>query len=63
MNKLVEKTMKFLAGAGALNWGTSEFLDVNVLTYLPSGIISTLAVAAIAASGGFVIYLVWKKRI
>jgi len=63
MNKTLENAMKYLAGIGALNIGTSEFLNVNALSYLPEGIVSTIAVAAIAVSGGFVLYWAWKKKI
>ena len=63
MNKMLERAMKFLAGAGALNWGTSEFINIKALTYVPEGIISTLVIAAIAASGGMVVYWTFKKKI
>lgn len=63
MNKLLEKSMKYLAGIGALNVGTSQFVSIDVLSYIPDGIVRTLATAAIAVSGGFVIYWAWKKKI
>ena len=63
MNKMLERAMKYLAGIGALNWGSSEFINVNALSYLGTGIWHTLGVAAIAVSGGFVVYWAWKKKI
>ena len=63
MNKMLERTMKYLAGLGALNLGTSEFIDINALSYVPAGIFSTLVVAAVAVSGGFVVYWAWQKKI
>lgn len=63
MNKLVERAMKYLAGIGAVNWGTSEFININALTYVPEGIVKTLVVAAIGVSGAFVVYWTFKKKI
>lgn len=63
MNKILESGAKYLAGIGALNWGTSQFIGIDALSYVPTGIIQTLAVAAIAVSGGAIIYWAWKKRI
>ena len=63
MNKMLERTMKYLAGIGAINLGTSEFIDVNLLSYVPEGIFSTLVLGAVAISGGFVVYWAWNKKI
>lgn len=63
MNKMLERAMKYFAGIGALNWGTSEFLNINALSYVPDGIFRTAAIAAIAASGAFVVYWTFKKKI
>lgn len=63
MNKMLERAMKYLAGIGAINVATSEFIDINVLNYVPDGIITTLVIAAIGVSGAFVVYWAWKKKI
>lgn len=63
MNKNLQKAMKYLAGIGALNWGSSEFLNLNLLSYVPDGFLSTVVVAFIAISGGFVVYWAWNKKI
>lgn len=63
MNKMLEKAMKYFAGIGALNWGTSEFVNFNVLDFVPDGIVKTLVIAAIAVSGASVVYWTFKKRI
>jgi len=63
MNKLVERTMKYLAGIGAVNIGLSEFINIDLLSYVPAGIFSTAVIALVAASGGFVVYWAWQKKI
>ena len=63
MNKMIETGAKVLAGVGALNWGLAKFVNVDVLSYVPSGIINTVVVAVIAASGALVLYLVYQKKI
>lgn len=61
-NKMIDTTAKVLAGAGAANWGLDK-LGFNLLSYLGTGIFSTIALWAIAASGAYVVYLVFKKKI
>lgn len=63
VNKIVDKAAKILAAAGALNWGLVEFVKFDLLSLAPAGIIHTLAVAAVAVSGGYVLYELYKKRI
>ena len=63
MDKMLERSMKYLAGIGAVNWGTSEFININLLSYVPEGIAKTIAIGAIAVSGGFVLYWAWNKKI
>jgi len=63
MNKLLERSMKYVAGIGALNIGTAEFLNFDVLSFVPDGIVKTIAIGAIAVSGGFIVYWAWKKKI
>ena len=63
MNKMIEKTAKILAGVGALNWGTAKFVGIDVLSYVPAGIATTVAVGAIGLSGAVVLYLLFKKKI
>ena len=63
MAKALETGAKVLAGVGALNWGTAKLLSFDVLTFVPAGIISTVAVAAIGASGVWLLYKVVKKKI
>lgn len=62
VNKFVDLGAKILTAVGALNWGTSQFLNFDVLSFVP-GVWSKVAVALITASGGYVVYLLWKKRI
>lgn len=63
MNKTLQTGAIVLAGVGALNWGLQEFLKINVLNYVPVGLIKTAVVAIIAISGGFVLYWKYKKQI
>lgn len=62
MNKTIETAAKVLAGVGAVNWGLSLF-NFDLLSFVPAGIIKTVAVAAIGLSGATVLYLVYKKKI
>lgn len=63
MNNFVDRAAKLFAGLGALNWGTSKFLNLDLLTWVPGGLISTVVVLAIGASGAYLIYLFAKKKI
>ena len=63
MNKMLERAMKVLAGLGALNIGTSEFINIDLLSYVPSGIFSTAVIIAVGISGGYVLYWAWQKKI
>lgn len=63
MKKIIETGAGVLAGVGALNWGSSKLLSFDVLKFVPSGIWTTLAVLAIAASGAVVLYMVYEKKI
>lgn len=54
---------KVLAGIGATNWGTSELLGFNVLSFVPEGMFTTVAVGAIGAAGLYVLALVYNKKI
>lgn len=61
--KGIETIAKVFAGVGALNWGLQEFVKINVLDYVPTGMIKTAAIAVIAVSGGAVLFWVYKKKI
>lgn len=61
MNKIVDKLAKILVGVGATNWGLA-ILNFNVLNYV-SGIWLTVSELAIGASGIYVLYEIYKKRI
>jgi len=63
MNKAIETGAKVLAGVGALNWGTAKLLNFDVLSFVPAGIATTVAVVAIAASGALVLYMIYEKKI
>lgn len=52
-----------LAGVGALNWGLNEFLKFNLLKFIPAGLFTTIVVALIAASGAYVLYALYDKKI
>lgn len=62
MNKAIENGAKAIAGIGALNWGLS-LASINLLEYAPTGIIKTAIIAAIGASGAYVLYLLYEKKI
>jgi len=63
MNKATETTAKALAGVGALNWGLVQWLKFDALSIVPTGIVKTVVVGAIAASGAYVLYLLYEKKI
>lgn len=63
MNELIEKAAVILTGLGAVNWGLAKFINVDLLGYIPQGIFTTVVVAAIAASGAFVLYKLYQKKI
>jgi uncharacterized membrane protein YuzA (DUF378 family) len=63
MNKTIETGAKVLAGVGALNWGLTQFASIDVLSYVPAGMIKTTVVGLIGLSGALVLYLVYKKKI
>jgi len=63
MNKIVDKVAKALAGVGAINLATADLLNFNVLKFVPIGVATTVAVLAIGASGVYVLYELYKKRI
>ena len=53
-----------LAGLGALNWGITKFLSLDLLALLPGGAtVMSVLVGAIAVSGGYVLWLKIKKKI
>ena len=58
-----DRTAKVLAGIGALNVGTSQFFNLDALTWIPVGMFNTLAVAAVGLSGLYLLYLAFKKRV
>jgi len=62
VNKLVDVSAKSLAAIGAINWGTSGFLNFDVLNYVP-GIWNKVVVALITASGAYLVYLLWNKKL
>lgn len=63
MNKMIETGAKVLAGVGALNVGLSKLANIDLLSYVPDGIFSTVVVAAVAASGALVLYMIYQKKI
>lgn len=63
MNKFVDKAAKVLAAVGALNWGTAKVLNFDVLSFIPAGMWTTVTVIAIAASGGYLAWEIYKKRV
>lgn len=62
VNMIVDKGAKILAAVGAINWGTSSFLNFDVLTYLPD-VAAKIGLAVITASGAYLVYLLWNKKI
>lgn len=62
MNKFVDKLAKVLVAVGAFNWGLAVF-NVNLLSYVPAGMWLTIVELAIGASGAYVGYEIYKKRI
>ena len=63
MARIHETAAKILAGVGAVNIGLSSFVGIDVLGYVPTGIIKTIVVAAVAISGAAVLYWVYDKKI
>ena len=63
MNKGIDKTAKVLAGIAALNVGTSKLLNFDVLSYVPTGMWTTLAIVVIGASGAYILYAIYDKKI
>lgn len=63
MNKGTETATKVLAGLGALNIGLSKFVGIDILGYVPVGIIKTIVVAAVGISGAVILYWVYQKKI
>lgn len=63
MNKSIGTIAKVLAGIGALNWGTSKLISLDLLSIVPTGAATTAVVALIGASGAAVLYWVYKKKI
>jgi uncharacterized membrane protein YuzA (DUF378 family) len=52
-----------LAGIGALSLGAVKFLNINILSAVPTGMVSTVAIGAIGLSGVYVLALLFKKKI
>ena len=63
MNKMIETGAKVLAGVGAVNVGLDKLLNMDLLSYVPAGIFTTVVVAAVAASGAYVLYMIYDKKI
>ena len=61
--KTLDKAAVIVASIGALNWGLVKFLSIDLLSYVPTGIFSTVVVAAIAASGIYVGYEAIQNKI
>lgn len=60
--RYIDKTAKVLAGVGALNLGLTEFMRVNLISLLPSAL-SLVTIGAISVSGGYLLYLIFRKSI
>ena len=63
MNPIVDKGAKVLAALGALNVGLAKIVNFDLLSFVPTGIWTTVVVAAIAVSGGYLGYEIYKKRV
>ena len=63
LGKPWDMVAKVLAGVGAANWGTSQFVGFDVLGFVPAGMIKTVVVALIGLSGFYVLYLAYNKKI
>ncbi len=61
--RIWEKVAFVLAGTGALNWGLQEFVKIDLLSYIPTGIWSQVAVGVISVAGAYTIVQVWNKQI
>jgi len=62
VNKMIDRTAEALAFLGAANWGLDK-LGFNLLSYLGTGMWSTIAIWAIAVSGGYCLYLWYNKKL
>ena len=63
ISKQVSSTAVVFAGVGALNVGLSKFLSFNLLSFVPTGIVSTLVYAAVGLSGAVVLYQLYDKKL
>jgi uncharacterized membrane protein YuzA (DUF378 family) len=57
MNKTLETGVILLAGVAAVNVGLTKFVNIDLLSYT-TGMVTTIAVGAIAVSGAV---LLWQK--
>jgi len=62
-NKTLQKVAGVLAAVGAINWGLTKFVNIDLLSYVPEGIFTTAVVIAITVSGVVIGYMVIKKKI
>lgn len=61
-----EKVAFVATGLGALNWGLSEFIKVDLLSYVTQyggAIANQVAIGVIAAAGIYTLLQVWNKQI
>lgn len=61
--KGIETAALWISAIGAINWGLSKFVSIDLITKLPNTMLQTGAYALVAASGGYVAYLLFNKKI
>lgn len=62
MNQHIKTGAKVLAGVGALNLGLNQFVKIDLMSYVPAGMVQTIVIAAVAISGGALLYWTFKKE-
>lgn len=63
MNKGIETAIKVIGGLSALNVGLSGLVGIDLLGYVPLGIIKTIVIAAAGISGAAILYWLYEKKI
>lgn len=63
ISKPGDTILKAAMAIGALNWATAEFVNIDVLTYVPGGIVKSVVVGIIGIAGVYGLTLLYKKKL
>jgi uncharacterized membrane protein YuzA (DUF378 family) len=61
--KQVHVAAVVLAGIGAVNIALSKFVNLDLLNFVPAGMVSTVIYAAVGLSGAVMLYELYDKKI